>query len=52
MQHLGSLWQIVPAIAAMLLVLFGGRLLAAAATFRQGAKGSSRERQRNLSTRR
>jgi uncharacterized integral membrane protein len=50
--RLASLWQTVPAIAAMLLVLFGGRLLAGAVTFRQAMKVSSRDRQRKLSARR
>lgn len=52
MHHLASLWQAVPALAALLLVLFGGRLLAGAATFHQAVKASSRDRQGKLSARR
>ena len=52
MHHLASLWQAVPALAALLLVLFGGRLLAGAATFREAVRASSRDRQRKLFARR
>ena len=52
MDHLASLWQAVPALAALLLVLFGGRLLAGAATFHQAVKASCRDRQGKLSARR
>ena len=44
MQHLISLWQAVPALAAMLLVLFGGRLVAGA-TRRQAVRDSSKGRE-------
>ncbi len=48
MQHLISLWQAVPALAAMLLVLFGGRLVAGA-TRRQAVRDSSKGREGKFS---
>ena len=48
MHHLTSLWQAIPALAAMLLVLFGGRLLTGA-TRRQVVKASNKDREGKLS---
>ena len=48
MHHLTSLWQVIPALGTMLLVLFGGRLLTGAAR-RQVVRAASKEREGNLS---